>query len=60
MKWREKLVNADINMSMHARKTGFAKLEIFYYGEGNGLVRKEIVEHPDIKEKFYDRGIEED
>jgi hypothetical protein len=60
MKWKEKLANADINMSMHARKYGFAKLEILYYGEGNGLVRKEVVENPCLKEKFYDSGIDED
>lgn len=60
MKWQEKLVNADISMTMHARKQGKAKLEVWYYGDRNGVVRKVIETHPLETEEVYDKGLDED
>ena len=60
MEWKEKFTNADISMTMHAKKYGKAKVEIWYYGDRNGVVRKVIETHAIETEEFYDKGIDED
>ena len=60
MKFRERLTNADLDMTMHARNHGWAKLEIWYFGEKNGLVRKKLIINPQEVDEFFDKGIDED
>ena len=60
MKWREALTNADIDLTLHARKNGKAKLKVWYYGDRNGTVRKVIERHPLTTDEYFDRGADED
>ena len=59
MKFKDQLVNWDIEASMHARKTGLAKIEIYYYGERD-KVRKRIVINRQESSEFIDSGPDDD
>ena len=56
MKWRDALLNADIELECYARKHGQSKLEVFYYGERNGTVRKKLFCSPQKVEEYYSKG----
>ena len=52
---------ADVEMTCHARKTGgLSKIEILYYGQKNGTVRKRLIASPQKFEESFDVGIDED
>lgn len=60
MKFRDRLTNADIDMTMHARQHGKALLKIWYYSDRKGVVRKVIEVFPLKTDEFYDKGLDED
>lgn len=60
MRWLDALTNADIDMTAYARTHEKAKLEVYYYGQKNGVVRKVLNTNAIETQEFYDKGIEED
>ncbi len=54
MKWKDTLLNADIDMTCHARKNNKAVLKIYYYGQKNGVVRKILSKNQIDEQEFYE------
>lgn len=59
MNWHEKLIDADEQMTAHARLHGEAKLQIMYYGDKD-VVRKRMIISPDRIVNHYDKGDEDE
>ena len=60
LKWIDTLLNMDTELEYHARKNGQAKLEIFYYGQRDGVVRKRVFCSPQRVKEYYSKGDSEE
>ena len=59
-KWIDALLHADLAMTAYAREHEKAKLEVYYYGQKNGVVRKVLNAMPIETQEFYCKDAEED
>ncbi len=60
MTWLETIQKADQAMTLKAGETGKARLQINYYADRNGVVRK-VLEMGGLETKEeYDKGVDED